>query len=705
MADGEELKNNLSDSSEILDNIRDIAVQLESVLGSMAGEFKEQLKGGSVEVKAIEEFTKRSVKNLTSSAGQLAKLSKESLKGDKSSVNISKELAKAKANQLIIQSKIKLLADQLLVAEGDEADALQRSLETLVESADTAGILVNKFQEVNDAASEIDSKGSYFDKAKKFVEGIPVLSGLLGPGFEAASKGLKNASLEENKLKKGLMQTSAVAGGIGKIVDIGFVAMLTKADSSTTNLAKQLAVSKETARGLRASFNSIAIDSGTSALNAQNLTESFIELGSSVGAVSGFNNEQIEQQGKLTKLVGLQGGEAAKLAEFGMIQGTSTREATTDILQQVKLLEQETGIRLEGRKILAEVANVSGRLGAQYGFNTQQIAKAVVQSQRLGLSLEDTAGIAGNLLDFESSITKELQAELLIGKDLNLEQARLLALQGDSAGAAAELAKQFGTAEEFSSLNVIQQQSLADAMGMSVDQLSDSIRKQQVLSSLGAESVKQLEKQGRLDELRGDANGELILQQYEQQSAADAFANSVMKIQAAFGSLMEGPLGSVVDMMVGLADSSFAVYTAIGLMAGVSLIRVIGSIAGMAASLVTAGVASAATASALTLGIGAIAIIAGTAAITAGIMSAQKKAKTMTAVDDAIIPSGYGDRVISSPKGSIALNNQDTLVAGTNLGQNGGNQETKRTNALLEALVMQNKTKQKISPIGLYEVQ
>ena len=86
-------------------------------------------------------------------------------------------------------------------------------------------------------------------------------------------------------------------------------------------------------------------------------------------------------------------------------------------------------------------------------------------------------------------------------------------------------------------------------------------------------------------------------------------------------------------------------------------------------------------------------------------MSAQKKAKTMTAVDDAIIPSGYGDRVISSPKGSIALNNQDTLVAGTNLGQNGGNQETKRTNALLEALVMQNKTKQKISPIGLYEVQ
>ena len=41
-------------------------------------------------------------------------------------------------------------------------------------------------------------------------------------------------------------------------------------------------------------------------------------------------------------------------------------------------------------------------------------------------------------------------------------------------------------------------------------------------------------------------------------------------------------------------------------------------------------------------------------------------------MDDGVIPAGYGDRIVSTPKGSIALNNQDTLVAGTNLGQGGG---------------------------------
>ena len=49
----------------------------------------------------------------------------------------------------------------------------------------------------------------------------------------------------------------------------------------------------------------------------------------------------------------MQADEAAKLSEFGILNGETTRSQTTDILEQVKLLEQETGIRLDGRKVLA----------------------------------------------------------------------------------------------------------------------------------------------------------------------------------------------------------------------------------------------------------------------------------------------------------------------------------------------------------------
>ena len=79
--------------------------------------------------------------------------------------------------------------------------------------------------------------------------------------------------------------------------------------------------------------------------------------------------------------------------------------------------------------------------------------------------------------------------------------------------------------------------------------------------------------------------------------------------------------------------------------------------------------------------------------------SAGSKAKTM---DDGVIPAGYGDRIVSTPKGSIALNNQDTLVAGTNLGQGGGGTDMSETNKLLAQLV---KKTPEMAPLGLYEVQ
>ena len=91
--------------------------------------------------------------------------------------------------------------------------------------------------------------------------------------------------------------------------------------------------------------------------------------------------------------------------------------------------------------------------------------------------------------------------------------------------------------------------------------------------------------------------------------------------------------------------------------------------------------------------------IAGLGALAGGVMAA----KAVT-VDDAIIPPGYGETIIKRGKDTIALNNDDTVVAGTNLG-GGDNRTGEKTNQLLEALIMQNARKPELSPVGLYEIQ
>jgi hypothetical protein len=368
-----------------------------------------------------------------------------------------------------------------------------------------------------------------------------------------SSKELLEISKSQNDIQKKINETmEGVNKGskalLGTTLDnvasfAGLVKLISDADKSTTEVAKQLGISKAEARGIRADFNVIALTTNNSAINAESLSKSFLELGNNLGAVSGFTQDNLIAQTELTKQVGLQSEEASSLVGLGILNGKTNQEVTGEILDQVVALDKQTGIRLDGRKILAEVAKTEGQLAAQYGFNNKLIAQAVVLTKQYGLELKQAENIANNLLDFESSIENELSAELLTGKQLNLERARALSLAGDTAKAAEEVAQQFGSVEEFTSMNVLQQRELAKAVGLSADELSDSIRKREILNRLGA---------NRIEDLKNttDEEGQVLYQQMLQQSAAEKFEQAVVKIQAAIGSLLEGPLGGLVDLMV-----------------------------------------------------------------------------------------------------------------------------------------------------------
>ena len=84
-----------------------------------------------------------------------------------------------------------------------------------------------------------------------------------------------------------------------------------------------------------------------------------------------------------------------------------------------------------------------------------------------------------------------LEAELLLGKNINLEKARQAALDNDLATLAVEIKKQAGSAEEFAKMNRIQQESIAKAVGMSREELAESLFVQEQLEGLtGAEAAK-----------------------------------------------------------------------------------------------------------------------------------------------------------------------------------------------------------------------
>ena len=134
-------------------------------------------------------------------------------------------------------------------------------------------------------------------------------------------------------------------------------------------------------------------------------------------------------------------------------------------------------------KDLAQNAEFFAQFAKDGGGN---IIQAGIAARKLGLEMSAVAGISESLLNFESSIESQLEASMLLGRQINLDKARQLAFTGDQEGMMKEILKQVGGEVEFNKMNVIQRKALAESVGVNVEQLSRLVRNNTAGGTAGA---------------------------------------------------------------------------------------------------------------------------------------------------------------------------------------------------------------------------
>ena len=328
------------------------------------------------------------------------------------------------------------------------------------------------------------------------------------------------------------------------------------------------------------------------------------------------------------------------------------------------------GVGVPFRAAIAEAAKVSGQLASNLGNNPETIIKAVVATKALGTSLEQAKSQGEKLLDFQSSIESELKAELITGQQLNLERARAAALMGDQVTVAEELAAQGMTAAKFAQMNTVAQKSYAEALGTTSDELANQLMKREQAIASG-KSLAQI-------------TAEEADEAAKRQDAQTKFNAAVEKLQSLFGNLVAGPLGTMLELLGSVLNLVNMIFVPIGivydLFAGIGsaiggLIpdlgivgKILKAIAGVAIVWAAYSTyAAVSTALAATVIGGILAPVIGAAA--AGLVLTTGFAALNA---DDMQQSGYGKRTILSPEGAIRLNDNDTIVAGTDLGGSEG---------------------------------
>ena len=407
----------------------------------------------------------------------------------------------------------------------------------------------------------------------KIIDGIVGTLGKLGIDssfFEGIKEDMREVAKTGDSWKVLMTGIKGLASGIGDAlkdpvsqlyilynVAKFFVNAALTANSQIVELGKSLGYAAD---GYRSQLVRIERSSNSIFVTTKNLTEAYGELVKTIGFAYEFSADQLETQIKLTKQVGLQANEAAQIQRYSVLTGQSSESTYKSFVKGLVAARNQLRVGIDFRAALAEAANLSGQLAANLGFNPERIAQAVVTAKALGLTFDQLKSATSSLLEFGSSIENELKAELLTGKQLNLERARAAALQGDQVALAEELAKNIGTAADFTKLNVLQQNALANSVGMTSDQLAETLRRREEAIASG-KSLQQVT----------DEEAQKAL---ERTSIQDKFNAAVEKLQSLFGNLMAGPLGSFIDMLSGGLNIINSMMTPLKIIGGLYLAHV-----------------------------------------------------------------------------------------------------------------------------------
>jgi len=349
-----------------------------------------------------------------------------------------------------------------------------------------------------------------FDKMVGFIEKIPggkILSEMFG--FDQMKKQIKE------KISKELMTAlSSTAGGFQKLASVGKASFSAIGGAAKAAFAhpvllaialiigalyvawKQWNKTIEAAKALRD-------ETGLTGQRAKDLSEilspiaekytgigvNMETLGKSTsGLVNEFKNadilteDMIANTGILVGTLGVGVESAAKITRLFQTMGVESGEVAYNLQASIADAADLAGVGMG--KVFEDMAQSSKEIHTYFRGNVINAAKAAIELRRMGTSIKEAAASAKSMVDFESSITSELEASVLLGRQLDFSAARYYAFMGDIENQQKEVLKQVGSISEFNAMMPFQKEAIAKAAGMEVDQLANMLEQQKLLGQM-----------------------------------------------------------------------------------------------------------------------------------------------------------------------------------------------------------------------------
>ena len=317
----------------------------------------------------------------------------------------------------------------------------------------------------------LDKAGDLGTTIEDSIKGIPLIGSTLVDKFGLADLGKQFQNLFADTLKGGIAPIGKFLMGPAGIAAAfaGILLAIRAIRKASFDLSEDLGVSRKEARDLLPELKGSQMAFEAIGMDGSKIQSTLKEIGTEFGSLENMTVANARNIEKFAQNAGVAGSEVVKFNKVMMDLTGSSFDVSTNMAKTAVNMAKSANV--SSAKVLSDMASSAGKF-AEFSMNgAEGFAAAAVEAAKVGASVEGILGAADKLLDFESSITAQFKAQVLTGKQINTERARQLSLDGDIAGLTQEIQSIVGSVGDIQSLNVIQRQSVADAIGISVQDL------------------------------------------------------------------------------------------------------------------------------------------------------------------------------------------------------------------------------------------
>lgn len=254
-----------------------------------------------------------------------------------------------------------------------------------------------------------------------------------------------------------------------------------------------LLIGDDGAAGLYKIVQNVSNQFANIGVTAEIVGKSIISISSAFGSVAFVSADIVRNFSALEASLGISGDTSAKVVRSLMGISQSSAESQVSMIGFAQAFSTAAGVPLT--EVMKDLSTISESVRTTFRGSTLQLVKSTVEARKLGLNITEVGNVAEKLLNFTESINAEIEASVMLGKNISFQDARTLAYKGDILGATKNILDTIEQTTDLNKLDALQLKSISEATGLTVGQLQDSLQIRKDLKELQLSGNEEARKQ------------------------------------------------------------------------------------------------------------------------------------------------------------------------------------------------------------------